>query len=530
MLTELSVENLGIIDQVVIPLGPGLTAITGETGAGKTLLVTAIELLLGSRADSSLVRSGTEEARVDGRFLYDDEEVIVSRAVGSNGRSRAYLNGRPVTISEITEFTSTLAALHGQHDVVTLLHSAAQRRILDTAAKTQTLLDEYKRSHVRCKELDEAIAGLGGDSPTRAREIDLLRYQLAEINAAEIQGSQEDVELAKLDELLANAEEHKVALEQAYESVATDAVDAVGKAASLLHEPFTELGDQLRDMQDGLMELARDLRSANESVIADPKRLLEVQQRRQLLQDLKRKYGPELTDVFEFNENAVMRLEELEQHDERAAKLEKEHQVALQQREQAARRLSEARQKGAPKVAQTVMSYLHQLAMPEASFSIEVVPGAFGEDGADDVQFYLAANPGEASRPLAKAASGGELSRCMLALRVVALGDSSSEALVFDEIDAGIGGEVGIAVGRALATLATRCQVLCVTHLPQVAAFADVQIAVRKVTSKRRTRTEAEILLDDTRLNELARMLAGIGSEAGREHAQELLVLAQGQP
>ncbi len=536
MLSELRAENLGIIVELQVRLGSGLTVITGETGAGKTLIVDALELLCGGRADPQLVREGAAEARVEGRFEDGAEEVVLARVVPADGRSRSYVNGRLATVAELAECGRRLVDLHGQHAHQSLLAPVEQRTLLDrfAGAKAQAALAELRAARAEWRRLADELASLGGDERSRAREVDLLRYQMAEIDAAAIAGPDEDARLLAEEELLADAEAHREALATAYRELEGAGEDALGAALSALvgRAPFEALASRLRLLQAEMQDAAHDVRTTQESIVADPQRLQAVQTRRALLAELRRKYGSTLDDVIEYQARTRERVEELEQHDARAARLDAACRATQAEGGRAAGALSKARRAAAPRLADTVTLHLRELALPAATFSIEIESsvidssafdsGAIGDDGADDVTFLLAPNPGEPARPLAKAASGGELSRAMLALRVVL--SEAPPTLVFDEVDAGIGGEAGVAVGRALATLGGRHQVLCVTHLPQVAAFADAHLLVTKDEVKGRTVAAASLLLDDARVNEISRMLAGVGGSAhARRHARELV-------
>jgi DNA repair protein RecN (Recombination protein N) len=407
-----------------------------------------------------------------------------------------------------------------------LLSPAEQRALLDrfAGAEAADALGAIRDARAAARALDEELAAFGGDERSRAREIDLLRYQLDEIAAAAIAGDDEDAQLESQAGLLADAEAHRDALETARTQLEGPAEDALGAAVAALggRDPFIAIEQRLRALQSEVAEAAHDVRLVAEGVVADPERLAEVQARRAALKELMRKYGPTLADVVAFAAEADARFAELTGYEDRVAAIV----AAREQHEGAARaaaeRLSAVRAKAAEPLATRVTAHLRELALPAAEFAIAIEPTELGEDGADEVTFVLAPNPGEPPRPLAKAASGGELSRAMLALRVVL--SEAPPTLVFDEVDAGIGGEAGIAVGRALATLGGRHQVLCVTHLAQVATFADAHVSVSKRTRAGRTTASAELLLDDARVGEISRMLAGDGdSSHARRHAKELL-------
>jgi DNA repair protein RecN (Recombination protein N) len=530
VLTELRVENLGIIDELSIALGTGLTAITGETGAGKTLLVDALELLCGGRADPQMVRDGATEARVEGRFVAGDEELVLARVVPANGRSRGYANGRLVTAAELADYGRQLVDLHGQHAHQSLLAAPEQRSLLDRYAGSRAVaaLDKMRAARGRMRAIDDELARAGGDEQSRARELDLLRYQLEEIDGVGVGDADEDARLSEEESLLADAEAHRAALESAYGVLEGSAEDALGAAVSALagRAPFAEVADRLHLLQAEVAEAAHDVRTLADGIVADPERLAAVQARLARLREVTRKYGPTLADVTDFAKHAHARLNELENHDARAAELDAARSEAEKGAKRASHALSKVRCAAAGPLAAAVTSRLRELAMPAATFEVDVTDAAPTDDGADDVTFLLAPNPGEPARPLARAASGGELSRAMLALRVVL--SEAPPTLVFDEVDAGIGGEAGGAVGRALASLGGHHQVFCVTHLAQVAAFADVHVCVAKEERNGRTVARATLLLDDARVNEISRMLAGVESSShARRHARELLERAR---
>lgn len=520
MLTELHIENLGVIDLLEVVFQPGFTVLTGETGAGKTMLVEAIELLLGGRAESTLVRPGESEARVDGRFVVGDDEVVLTRVIPADGRSRAYVNGRLATVAGLVEHGTHLVDLHGQHAHQSLLATAAQRSALDRFAGTD--LEPLRNARARLTEIDAALAALGGDTRARAREIELLRFQRDEIDAAAIGDLDEEVSLSEREELLASAESHREAAHKCLAALDDDGgvMDALGTAVASLgaRSPFAATLERLRAAATELGDISSDLRALAEAIEDDPEERARVRARRQLLRELRRKYGDSLSDVVRFREEVATRLDELEGFETRAASLELDRERAVVTERDAAALVGATRRRAAAGLAGAVEGRLQALGMQRAR--IEVLVGE--SDPGDDVTFLLGANPGEPALPLSKVASGGELARAMLALRLVLT--EAPDTLVFDEVDAGIGGSAAVAVGAALADLGTRHQVLAVTHLAQVAARADHQITVSKSVREGRTVATAVAVTGAARVEEIARMLSGSSdSAAARRHARELL-------
>ncbi len=525
MLAEIHIESLGVIESLDLVLGAGLTALTGETGAGKTMLVEAISLLVGGRADASMVRPGHDEARVEGRFVVDDQEWIVARVIPADGRSRAYVNGRLATAATLAELGVRAVDLHGQHAHQSLLGAAAQRAALDRFAGTD--LAPLRAARSALTEIDAALAALGGDGRTRARELDLLRFQVAELDAAGLGDADEDALLEREEDVLAGAVAHRDAALAALAALSGDqgSLETAGEAVHALasRAPFVELERRLRAAVVELTDIAAEVRGLAESIDEDPARLAAIRERRQLLRDLRRKYGDDLAAVMAFGDEVRARLAELESYDDRIAELERERRTALEGERAAAAAVGRTRRGATTELAKRVEGHLRDLAMVHASIAIVVGD----EDPGDDVAFLLAANPGAPLLPLARVASGGELARTMLALRLVLT--EAPETLVFDEVDAGIGGDAAGAVGDALARLGKRHQVLVVTHLAQVAALASSHVMVRKQVVGSETIATAVPVEGDARVDEVARMLSGHRAGASaRTHAGELI--ARGGP
>ena len=544
MLVELRVSHLGVIEDLTVVLGAGLTALTGETGAGKTLIVDAIQLLTGGPADTTLVRPGATEALVEGRFSSpagsdgdQDAEIILARVIPAAGRSRCYLNGRMVSLAQLAEAGRRLVDIHGQHAAQSLLSPAIQRHSLDVAGMVDTTeVDKWRR---RVRELHADQAGLGGDALARARELDLLSYQLAEIEAASIEGPEEDLRLLEEEETLADAAGLVEAAGAAWQALAGDdgVVERLGSvvASTAARRALGGLHDRLAALQEELSDAAAEARSLAEKMEGDPDRLAAIGERRRVLTELRRKYGGSLAEVLAYRDALAKSVGELLSHDERAAAVEAELAAAVEHLAAANERLWKDRMAAAPVLSRAIEAELHKLAMPRARFEVQVGPDPQHES----VVWLLGANPGEAMLPLAKVASGGELSRTMLAARLVVgrasegtgrpEGGEGPTTLVFDEVDAGIGGEAATAVGVALAAIARDSQVLVVTHLAQVAAFAGSQLSVSKEVEMasdggERTVARARLVEGSDRVVELARMLSGRpGSESARRHAEELL-------
>lgn len=527
MLVELHVRNLGVIEELTLRPGQRMTAVTGETGAGKTLIVGAIALLAGGRADAAMVRPGAEEAVVDGRFLLDGEEVILSRVVPSAGRSRAYRNGRPVTVSELVDVGGSVIEIHGQHAHQQLLSPGAQRQALDRfgSIDTSPLADAARQ----VRELMAELELLGGDDRNRLRELDLVGFQLRELDEADLDDPGEEDALREAERRLADVGHLRELSVRAIGSLAADgaARDRIaGAAEDLVHSDdpaLAGLGARLATLVAELEEVVVELRGVADSLDDDPARLAEVQQRRRVLTALRRKYGATLEEVIAEQQRLRARHVELEGLDGRREALLGALAHARETWAEAAAVVGAARRAAAPRLASAVEAHLWELGLPHARFGVEAGRGSGDQpDAGDEVTFLLAANPGSLPQPLSRVASGGELSRTMLALRLVLSG--GPPVAVFDEVDAGVGGEAAGAVALALDAVADERQVLVVTHLAQVAARAGSHVALAKVTDGETTATVLSELRGPDRVAEIARMLSGSpGSQTAQSHAAELL-------
>ncbi|WP_030167341.1 DNA repair protein RecN [Spirillospora albida] len=565
MVDEVRIQGLGVIDEAVLDLSPGFNVVTGETGAGKTMVVTSLGLLFGGRADPRRVRPGADRASVEGRIVVDaggraaerveeaggeldDEHVlIVTRSVSAEGRSRAFLGGRSVPVSVLINLADDLIAVHGQSDQQRLLQSARQRGALDRYAGSALTkpMRAYTAAYQRHRQVTALLDELTTRARERAQEAEMLRFGLEEIEKVDPKDG-EDVALAAEEERLGHADALRGAADTAHEALLGDAAAAfeaanvtnlLGQARNALdtvrdHDPeLAALADRLAEAGYLVSDVGTDLASYAESVDADPARLAVVQERRAELTALIRKYGAAegtVGAVLEWARASAARLTELEGDDDRIEELRAEHAELAGRLAAEAGELTAVRAAAAERFGAAVTAELTALMMPHARVEIAVTQAAdYGPHGLDEVEVLLAPHPGSPALPLHKGASGGELSRVMLAIEVVFAGADPVPTFVFDEVDAGVGGKAAVEIGRRLARLARNAQVIVVTHLPQVAAFADQHLVVEKSDDGTVTSSGVTALDREGRVRELSRMLAGLeDSELGRAHAEELLELA----
>jgi DNA repair protein RecN (Recombination protein N) len=583
VLEELRITGLGVIEDTTLPLTGGMNVITGETGAGKTMVVTGLGLLFGGRADAGRVRAAPGRAVVEGRLRLagpaaaavqarvldagaepdEDGSVLLSRSVTAEGRSRAYVGGRAAPVGVLAEVGEQVVAVHGQSDQLRLLRPAEQRAALDrfAGADHEKLLAAFREAYARWRAVTDDLADRRRHARERSQEADLLRLGLDEITRVDPQPGEDD-ELRDEARRLEHAEGLRAAAQQAYVMIAggfdggagpgDDAPDATGllgagrralEAQSGVDARLGELAGRLGEAAAQVADVAAELSGYLDLLDADPARLQTVYERRTVLRGLTRKYADDIDGVIAWAERARARLGELDTSDELLDELDRERQRLAAQVAELAGRLTAARREAAARFAAGVSAELTGLAMPHAAVDVAVLPRTPGRgeptltvdgaevgvtpDGADEVELRLRAHPGAPPLPLQRGASGGELSRVMLAIEVVFAGAGGPPTLVFDEVDAGVGGQAAVEVGRRLARLARSHQVLVVTHLPQVAAFADRHLVVAKDTGGAVTTSGVRVVEDTERARELARMLAGLpDSDLGIAHAEELLAVA----
>jgi DNA repair protein RecN (Recombination protein N) len=533
----LSVHRLAVIDTLEIELGAGMSVLTGETGAGKSILVEAVGLLLGGRASADLVRSGEETAIVQAILdLPSGEELIVRREVSAQGRSRAFLDGQLVTTAALREAVGSLVDLHGQHEHQALLDPATQLALLDRYAGLDGDRTAVAAAHGRWAAAREALGRFEAMRRTRAERQDVLEFQRQEIDkVAPVAGEDDTLDAEKT--VVANAEKLARLAAEAYGALYEDDGAAMSSLATVwrrlselaaLDPRFQPILDARESVMAPLDEAARTLRDYAESIDRSPERLQAVEDRLAALARLKRRYGPTLDDVLARSAAVAEELARLGAGDDAAVALEAEASAARQAYVAAAMAIGEARRSAAPRLALALETALGELAMggTRCELALHAIgpEGEWGPTGTDRLDLLISPNVGEDLRPLARIASGGELSRVMLAMKSLASTDVPGKTLVFDEVDAGIGGAVADVVGARLHALSAGCQVLCITHLPQVAAFGDAHYRVSKAEVDGRTVTRVARLDEDARETEVARMMGGQAVSAGvRAGARDLL-------
>jgi len=543
MLRYLNIRNLAVIESLEVSFQPGLNVITGETGAGKSIVVGAVGLLLGDRASSDIVRTGEETAVVQAVFDHDGREVIVRREVTAQGRSRSFVDGQLVTAGSLKELGSSLVDLHGQHEHQALLNPEVHLDLLDQFAGLEAYRRAVETAHAEWAAFRAELASARARERDRDARVEFLRFQQGEIDRVAPRAG-EDEELAGERVLLANAEKLRRLCGEAYgrlyddDGSALSSLAAVWKRVSELREldprvaPYLE-GREAVEAQLG--ELATFLREYGARIEAAPDRLQEVEDRLASIERLKRKYGPTLADVVERRSRCADELAALDASAETIADLERRLAAAGDRYASAAASLSAKRRRRARDFATALERELASLAMGGTRFEVRFDDGEIGEErwtarGLDVAEFFVSPNPGEDVRPLPRIVSGGELSRVMLALKTLATTDSPGKTLVFDEVDAGIGGRVADVVGQRLQSLGRVFQVLCITHLPQIAVCAQSHYRVAKVERGGRTHTTVDALWGPARIDELARMIAGsVVTDGARSTAREMLAARQGE-
>jgi DNA repair protein RecN (Recombination protein N) len=546
MLEQLTVKNVAVIDRLDVSFRDGVTVLTGETGAGKSIIIDSINMILGGRASKELVRRGAEKAEVQAVFSMndsvrsimeendidtDDDCVIISRKLTSDGKSSARINGSVVTLGMLRDIAGMLINIHGQHDSQALLNPSKHITFLDSYAKTEILLCEYKNIFDKKKAIEENLEELKMDEREKMQKTDLLSYQVNEIVTANLHTG-EDEELAVQLKLLENAETINIASEKAYANLydypdgnsaydmISEAVEALSEISDL-NEEMSEIYETLSSAMYTLEDAARQIRDFGGSIEFDARELDQTQQRLDLINRLKRKYGGSIEEIISFGERAQAQLDDIVMSEEKMQKLEKELEKVNDELKAAAERLSDKRREGAAVLEKEIENSLRELNMEKAVFNVSVESHEYSQNGADSVEFMIATNPGEDLKPLVKIASGGELSRVMLAIKSILAESDGVDSLIFDEIDTGVSGAAAEKIAGKLKTIGRTKQVICITHLPQLASAADNHFLIAKNTDGEIASTTLEELDFEGRVHELARIVGG--GAAGEEYAREML-------
>jgi DNA repair protein RecN (Recombination protein N) len=560
MLCELSVQNLALIEDVRVELSPGFCVWTGETGAGKSLLLGALGLLLGERGSVELLRAGADELRITGRFELDeatarteierildtpleDGEIILARRLTRAGRSHAYVNDQPVAISTLKQIGTRLVDIHGQRETESLLEPAYQLQVLDEFGNLQKYRQAYLGVAQQLREARRRYNTLSAERQQRQRELALLRFERDELDQANLEPG-EAAELGRERERLANAQLLQAFAEGSYAALYEDEGSVIERLGKVKREAegwadvdpeLAEVVTRLDALHDGVQDVAHTLRRLGGRWEADPERLGEVEARLQLLRKLETKYRKSIDELIVYRVGLDEQETKLQQAEDDLGSLEGELAVLFRQLKESAAELSKQRARVARKLAAETQKQMVDLGMKDARLGAELTAISLGDDparseipawGADQLELTLAANPGEPARPLRKVASGGELSRTMLALKTVLAGHDHTSTLVFDEIDANVGGRLGDVLGQKLAALAQTHQVICVTHLPQVASYARHHWSIRKTKRGGRTLTQIAALAETDRLEELASMLRGEARTATTRQEVEAMLEA----
>lgn len=552
MLTELNIKNFAIIDSLNITFEKGFNVLTGETGAGKSIIVDAVDLVLGGRASSEMIRSGCEEAVVEAAFDISDvkgvseklgemgieegDNLVIKRTIATSGKNKVFINGSMATIAMLSDVGEFLVDIHGQHEHQTLMKVERHIDVLDEYAALGTLRQEMSGMYSEWNRVKDELESLRSSEADKEKRVDLLRFQSDEIEKAALKVD-EDEELLEERKILSNAERlyesANTALEILY-SQSGSALELIKKAGSkvtdisVIDESMRVTLDAITSASASIEDAALTLRDYVGRISFDPERLNEIEERLDLIGRLKRKYGNTVSEILKYREEVDRELDGIERAEERIGELEREGERLKAKGLKVAETLSEKRKKGSDELTKKVERELSDLGMKKVVFEVKMERlNDISAKGLDKVEFLLSSNPGEAPKPLSKIASGGELSRIMLALKKVLAGPSGVPSMVFDEVDSGIGGGVAEIVGKKLREVAEGRQVLCITHLAQIAAMADLHYAVSKGENRGRTTTTVRQLSGDERVEEVARMLGGMTiTEATKRHAEEMIKTA----
>lgn len=557
MIEQLTINNIAVIDSADIEFGGGFNVLTGETGAGKSIIIDSLNMLKGERASKNIIRSGETKARVSALVTVSDEarseifeatgidaddgQIMISREITTDGKNNIRVNGTPLTLSMLKLIGDSLITIHGQHDNTSLLSKKTHIVFLDRFLKSEIspLVKQYRELHTAYKETSEKLGSLTNSEQDKERRADMLRFQSDEISAANLRDGEEQ-ELLDRKNILQNSQTIVDSVNKAY-SMMYDSGDYGQSAYDMLWSGINELEDaadidsslgsihsSLTESGYAIQESLRSLKNYIDNISFDGSELDEIEERLDLLFKLKRKYGNSVSEILEYHEKITSELEGIENADELIKRLGVELKDIEKKRIEAAKALTAARKKAGDKICSLIEKELSELDMSKVRIQTKITPCDYREDGADDVEFLICTNVGEDFKPLAKIASGGELSRVMLAIKSVLSDCETPDTLIFDEVDTGVSGMAAQKLGTKLFDMSAKAQVLCITHLPQIAAMADQHYLIQKNVKDERTVTNVKILDENDRVNELARTLGGAAiTDITRQNAKELLQQAR---
>jgi len=536
MITTLHIKNIGIIDDLSIDLNEGFNVLTGETGAGKTLMIGSLAILAGGRFSKEMIRNGENFSFIEANFycpkseLAIDGNIIISREVHSNGRSSCKMNGRLITVNELKEFMSQIIDIHGQHDSQLILNPTRHIMYLDNFIGKEITIDlsNYQEKLKEYKSLKQELKATYGEEQEKERRLDLLRYQAEEIKNAKLKET-EETELEEKHKMMQNAEKLKENLAQIDEELNEVAIGAISNAIRSL-EKIQDCGDEYNEKLNSLkssyydiQELARDFSDMRENIEFDDEERNKIENRLDLIYSLKRKYGNTIGEIVSYEEKIEEEIHKIENLDEYHHRIKKQMEELKDQMQEIATRISRVRKQYAKDLSEKINKQLKELEMPNAKFEVQILEGKdFDERGKDCIEFMICTNIGEGMKPLAKIASGGEMARIMLAIKNVLADVDEVGTLVFDEIDTGISGKAGQAVGEKMKEIAQNHQVICITHLPSIAAKGDYNYYIHKQTKENKTYTNIKQLTEEETIEEIARISSGEITEVAKAHAREL--------
>lgn len=547
MLCNIDIKNVAVIEELSFEPQDGMSVLTGETGAGKSVIIDCVNMLLGDRTNKTLIRHGEKKASVSAMFTITDElrekliengieaeeEIIIQREITTEGKSIARVNGMMVPISFLRDIAYLLIDMHGQHDNQILLNASRHIDFLDSYANLYEKRNEYNNLYKRLKQINNDIEELSRNEQERLSRIDLLNYQIDELSSADLKAGEEE-ELKEESILISSSEKLSQNVMRAYVHLydkENNAYDELNKAiislgeVSDLDKSLLEINERLTDALYAIQEISGELRDYREKIEYDEQRLDEISQRLDLIKKLERKYGTTISDCLEFLKKSTQELDLITNRDEKIAELIKEKESITKQMESLSLELSKKREIAAKKLSEEIENQIHDLDMGKARFLVDVKrTDEFRQYGKDIVEFMFTANPGQPLGELSKIASGGELSRVMLSMKTVLSKDEGADTLIFDEIDTGVSGNAALKIAKKLSDLGKFKQVICVSHLPQLAAIADNNFKIEKISDNEKTTTKISLLSYDERLEELARMIDGENiTNASLEHAREML-------